>query len=55
MLNFYDPEFRKFCAKEFQIIRERRKSFKGKPDEFDMLDIVLDRAFERFYAKVLAT
>lgn len=51
--SFHGEEFYKFCVKEYELIRQKRKAFKGKPDEYDKLEISLDRLFEKFYGKVL--
>lgn len=50
---FHDPEYLKWCAQEFQKIRERRKSLKGKPDEYERIELALDKIFESFYKRIL--
>lgn len=53
MNNFYDPEFKKFCLQQYEAIRQRRNAFKGKPDQYDLVDIALDRMFSDFYKKII--
>lgn len=48
-----DPEYQLTCLKEYEAIRARRNRFKGKPDEYDRIEITLDRIFEGYYKFVL--
>jgi len=52
-MKLLDPEYYKFCLTHYEEIRQRRNSFKGKPDRYQLIDIQLDRIFERFYRSVL--
>lgn len=47
--DFFDEDFYKFMLHEYEAIRVRRKSRKGKPDEYDRIDLDLDKLFENFY------
>ena len=51
--DFHGPEFYKFCIQEFQNIRERRNTRKGKPDDYDRIELTLDKLFESFYRSCL--
>lgn len=53
MIDFYDPEYKKFCIQQYEAIRQRRNSFKGKPDRYEMVNIQLDRMFSEFYKKII--
>lgn len=50
---FYDKDFMQFCSKEYEAIRVRRKKA-GKPkDDYDRIEIQLDRIFEAFYKTII--
>jgi hypothetical protein len=51
--DFFDPDFYKFMLKEYEAIRIHRKTFKGKPDEYDRIDFELDKIFQTFYARFI--
>lgn len=50
---FLDPEYLKWCRQQYEEIRQRRNAFRGKPDQYDRIEIALDRIFEQFYRSVL--
>lgn len=52
-MRLLDPEYYKFCLTEYEKIRQRRNAFKGKPDQYDRIEIMLDRIFETFYRGIL--
>lgn len=52
-MRLLDPEYYKFCLAEYEKIRQNRNSFKGKPDQYDLINIRLDRIFEQFYRGIL--
>lgn len=39
--------------RDYEDIRQRRKAFKGKPDQYDRLQMELDKMFESFYKAFL--
>lgn len=47
--DFHGEDFYKFMIHEYEVIRVRRKSLKGKPNQYDLVEIQLDRIFESFY------
>lgn len=50
---FLDREFWVFCAMEYQAIGQRRRERKGKPDEYERINIELDKHFASHYKKLL--
>jgi hypothetical protein len=46
-------EHYKMMLADYEQIRVRLKSFKGKPDQYDRLIIDMDKLFESFYRRVL--
>lgn len=53
MDDFHDKDFLKFCTTNFETIRQRRNSFKGRPDDYERIEIELDRMFATFYKRVI--
>lgn len=51
--DFHGEDFYKFCIKEYEEIRQRRKAFKGKPDVYERIEIELDRMFSSTYKKLI--
>jgi hypothetical protein len=51
--DFFGEEFYKFILHEFEAIRVRRKSLKGKPDEYQRVELALDKIFETFYKQFI--
>lgn len=51
--DFHGPDFTRYMQQEYEKIRQRRKAFKGKPDEYDRIQIALDRDAESFYKSQL--
>lgn len=49
-----DPDYYKWCQQQYEEIRQRRNSFHGKPDQYELMNIRLDRIFERFYRSILS-
>lgn len=50
---FFGEEFYRFILQEYEAIRVRRKSRKGKPDEYERIELALDKTFETFYKQFL--
>lgn len=50
---FFDDEFYRFMLREYEAIRVRRKSRKGKPDEYERIELSLDKIFETFYKQFI--
>jgi hypothetical protein len=50
---FFGEDFYRFMLKEYEAIRVSRKSRKGKPDEYDRINLDLDKIFETFYKKFI--
>lgn len=46
---FHGEEFYKFMLTEYEAIRVRRKSIKGKPDDMQRIELEFDKMFETFY------
>ena len=38
-----------FMMQAYEQIRQRRKALKGKPDQYQRVDLELDKVFESFY------
>lgn len=38
-----------WMTQQYEAIRQRRKAFKGKPDQYQRIELELDKAFEKFY------
>jgi hypothetical protein len=53
--DFFDKEFYSKMQQDFEEIRRRRKSLKGRPSEEEMVLIACERHFEAFYKKFLHT
>jgi len=51
--DFFDETFYKKMLVEYEAIRVRRKSLKGKPDEYQRVELDLDKLFESFYKRFL--
>ena len=50
---FFGEEFYRVILQEYEAIRVRRKSRKGKPDQYDRIELELDKIFETFYKRFL--
>lgn len=50
---FFGEEHYKFMLHEFEAIRVRRKSLKGKPDQYQRIELALDKIFETFYKQFI--
>jgi len=46
-------ELYKLMLVDYEAIRVRRKSFRGKPDQYDRLLMELDKMFEAYYKRFL--
>ena len=49
---FHGEEFYKACIKDYERIRQYRKSLKGKPDVYQQAELTLYKLFEGFYIKL---
>lgn len=50
---FLGEEYYKWVLQEYEAIRVRRKSRKGKPDVYDRIELDLDKVFETFYKQFI--
>jgi hypothetical protein len=51
--DFFGEEHYKFILREFEAIRVRRKSLNGKPDQYQRVELALDKIFETFYKQFI--
>ena len=47
--DFHGEPFYIFMARAYEQIRQRRKSLKGKPDQYQRVELELDKVFESLY------
>jgi hypothetical protein len=50
---FFDQEHYLWMLREYEAIRSRRKSFRGKPDQYDRVLMEFDKEFESFLRRFL--
>ena len=47
--DFHGEPFYVGMTQAYEQIRQRRKALKGKPDQYQRVELELDKAFETFY------
>ena len=49
----FGPELHGLMLRDYEAIRAAKKTRKGKPDQYDMALVSLERLFENFYKKFI--
>lgn len=52
--DFLDEDFYKWCQVEFEAIRQRRNAFKGIPDQYDRINMTIDKIWDHNLRVILA-
>lgn len=51
--DFHGEEHYIRMAQQYEAIRQRRKALKGKPNQYQRIELELDKIFETFYKSQL--